>query len=81
MTVRGTICLLLDGGLLILALGSGLRSLLMAGLCIGVFIAYAVVSMLSVALSLRAEGTLSADEVLRVARDEHVELTTPQPTP
>ena len=65
MTVRGTICLLLDGGLLILALGSGLRSLLMAGLCIGVFIAYAVVSMLSVALSLRAEGALSADEVLR----------------
>ena len=65
MTVRGMVCLLLDGGLLILALGSGLRSLLMAGLCLGVFILYAALSMLSVALSLRAEGELSATEVLR----------------
>lgn len=65
MTVRGIVCLLLEGGLLILALGSGLRSLLLAGLCIGAFIAFAAVSMLSVVLSLRAEGALAADEVLR----------------
>ena len=68
MTVRGTICVLVETVLLVLALGSGYRELIVVAFCLGVFIGVALLSMLLVLLTTRVSGELSTPEVSR--RDE-----------
>lgn len=68
MTVRGTICVAVEAVLLVLALGSGYRELIVVAFCLGVFIAAALLSMLLVLVTARAQGELSQPEVYR--RDE-----------
>lgn len=65
MTVRGTICLVLDGAVLILALGSGIRELLVAALCVAAFWLYSLLSLLLAAATLHTEGAVEPAEVVR----------------
>ncbi|MBQ5840617.1 MAG: DUF58 domain-containing protein [Clostridia bacterium] len=58
MTARGILCLLLDACLLVLALGSGIRELLVAAFCLSAFIAFAFLSLLLARFTLRVCGGL-----------------------
>ncbi|MBQ8683768.1 MAG: DUF58 domain-containing protein [Clostridia bacterium] len=68
MTVRGIICTVIETVLLVLALGSGYRELIVVAFCLGVFMALSLLSMLLVILTARAGSSLSLTEVQR--RDE-----------
>lgn len=65
MTVRGTICILLDSVLLIVALGTGIRELLVAALGLGAFWVFALVSLLLAVCTLRCSGSLDKKEATR----------------
>ncbi len=58
MTGRGILCLLLDACLMVLALGSGIRELLVAAFCLGAFIVFAFLSVVLAGLTLRVRGNL-----------------------
>ncbi len=65
MTVRGILCILLSGLLMIVALGTGIRELLMAALFLTAFWLFALSSLLLACATLDADGSLSHREIGR----------------
>ncbi|MBQ9859138.1 MAG: DUF58 domain-containing protein [Clostridia bacterium] len=65
MTVRGLFCVILEALLLVLGLGTGYRAILMAAFCLGLVLLVALLSMVAVLLSTRADGSVDREEVRR----------------
>ncbi len=65
MTVRGIICLAVDAILLVLALGSSIRELVVIALFLGVFLVFSMVSLGLALLTLNADGAVDATERTR----------------
>ncbi len=65
MTVRGISCILLDMVLLVLALGTGIRALLVAAAFLAIFWIFALLSLGLASLTLSVEGKLDRREVNR----------------
>lgn len=61
MTIRGILCLLADGVLLTVALGSGIRSLHVGAALLTFFLLFSLVSLLLAAATLRVEGDIQPD--------------------
>ncbi len=65
MTVRGILCILLSGLLMIVAFGTGIRELLMAALFLTAFWLFALSSLLLACATLDAKGALDQQEISR----------------
>lgn len=65
MTVRGILSILLSGLLMIIALGTGIRALLMAALFLTAFWLFALSSLLLACATLNAKGSLDQREIAR----------------
>ncbi len=65
MTVRGISCIVLDVFLLVLALGMGVRELLLAAAFLGIFWIFALLSLVLAGLTLTATGELDRRETDR----------------